>query len=100
MDKVRITPLNGVYVTNIVIDTIRFNSITNVGNNPTFEEDNHSIMVETNVFDFDKDIYGNNVKVSFLKFIRNEKKFASANELIEQIKKDVEIAQGYHGKYR
>ena len=61
----RIIPKNGVYRTTTVINNMEYHSITNVGVNPTFE-DNKKTIVETNVFDFDEIIYGENIKINFL----------------------------------
>ncbi len=71
-----------------------YHSITNVGFNPTFE-DQEIINVETNIFDFDQDIYGETIQVEFIKKIRDEKKFASVNDLVSQIRKDIETAKSY-----
>ena len=90
----RITPKIGVYITTVEIREMTYFSITNIGVNPTFSEDNHK-TVETYIFDFDDDIYGEDLKVSFLQRIRDEKKFNSVNELVDQIKLDVEFSKAY-----
>jgi riboflavin kinase / FMN adenylyltransferase len=87
-DSSRIIPKNGVYKTKTTLGEMVYQSITNVGVNPTFKDDKNTI-VETNIFDFDDDIYGETIKVEFIDFIRDEKKFTSVNELIDQISKDV-----------
>lgn len=86
----RMVPQMGVYATICSFRGGDYLSITNIGNNPTFKDDN-SLNVETNIFDFDQDIYGEEIKVSFYQKIRDEKKFSSVNELIDQISKDVEF---------
>lgn len=86
-DSRKLTPLNGVYETRINIDGTYYKGITNIGNNPTVE-DIDIIKVETNIIDFDKDIYDLNVVIEFIKFIRSEKKFNNIQELQNQIKKD------------
>lgn len=88
-DSSRIIPKNGVYKTKTTLDNMVYQSITNVGVNPTFKDDKKTI-VETNIFDFDEDIYGETIKVEFIDFIRDEKKFTSVNELIDQISEDVQ----------
>jgi riboflavin kinase/FMN adenylyltransferase len=60
----------------------------NIGNRPTINGLNETI--EIHIFDFDKDIYGKNLKVCFLKKIRKEKKFDSLTSLKNQLKKDEE----------
>ena len=87
-DSSRIIPKNGVYKTKTTLNGMVYQSITNVGVNPTFKDDKKTI-VETNIFDFDTDIYGETIKVEFIEFIREEKKFTSVNELISQISIDV-----------
>ena len=60
----RIIPKNGVYRTTTVINNMEYHSITNVGVNPTFK-DNKKTIVETNVFDFDEVIYGEDIRINF-----------------------------------
>ena len=80
-------PQNGVYQTKVKIDDKVYRAITNVGTNPTFNSD--GITVESHVFGSSANIVGKNIEIEFVSFIRNEKKFASVDELIEQIKLDV-----------
>lgn len=79
----------GVYASNVAIDGRIYKSITNVGKRPTFY-DNSDIVVETHILDFDKNLYDCEVEVVFDGFIRDEKRFDSAHELIEQIERDIE----------
>ncbi len=88
LDFERIAPEVGVYATRCTFRKGSYISITNVGYNPTFK-DEKELNIETNVFDFDGDLYGEEIKVEFFQKIRDEKKFSSVNELIDQIKKDV-----------
>lgn len=94
LDNNKITPKNGVYVTETIYDNKRYKSITNVGHNPTVTTDN-SIKVETHIFDFEKDLYGSMVEVEFLYRIRDEKKFDSLDNLIRQITEDAKLAKSY-----
>lgn len=89
-----IIPAKGVYITRTIYKGMTYQSITNIGNNPTFN-DGQELHVETNLFDFDLDIYGERIDIEFLHKIRDEKKFATVNELIAQIKADVEVAKNY-----
>ncbi len=93
----KIMPPNGVYATKTIVDDKEYISITNVGNRPTFDDGNQR-TVETNIFDFNSDIYGKNVKVKFYKFIRPEKKFESKDELVEEIKKNVTTVKEFFSK--
>jgi riboflavin kinase/FMN adenylyltransferase len=93
--KDRVTPSKGVYITKTKIGDSEFKSITNIGNNPTFN-DTDLLFVETHVLDFEKDIYGEEIKVLFLEKIRDEKKFNSVDELIAQIETDSKSAKQWH----
>lgn len=89
-----IVPHRGVYVTRTKYNGMTYNSITNIGHNPTFK-DTHHLHIETNLFDFDTDIYGENLDIEFLHKVREEKKFPTVNDLIAQIKADVEFAKDF-----
>ena len=53
------------------------------------------LNIETNIFDFDRDIYGEKIEVAFIQRIRDEVKFSSVEELIQQISRDVDFARKY-----
>jgi riboflavin kinase/FMN adenylyltransferase len=89
-DKDRLVPVKGVYLTKTTYDNKTYKSVTNIGNNPTFGLE--SLSIETHLLGFDKMIYGEGIEIEFIKKIRDEKKFSSVNELVEQIKKDVSVA--------
>lgn len=82
-----IVPKWGVYETNVVINGQNFKGITNVGNNPTVHGD--SLRIESNILDFDNDIYGQEIKIEFIKHIRDEKKFDNIMQLMKQIQSDI-----------
>ncbi len=88
----KILPRFGVYATRVkfISGGEVFDSITNVGNNPTVQDDlkNHAVRVETHIFDFDRNIYDEDIEVCFVDFIRPEQKFASLEELKKQMEKD------------
>jgi riboflavin kinase/FMN adenylyltransferase len=90
----RVIPRNGVYVTGTLIAGQWRRSVTNVGVRPTFAADTEP-SVETFVLNWAGDLYGDVVRVRFLRRLRNERKFASIEELKAQIEKDVERAQSY-----
>ena len=58
-----------------------------------FAREKKDLLIESHLFDFDEFIYGANIKIEFIERIRSEKKFDSVEELIENIKKDVEFAK-------
>jgi len=88
-ERFLVLPANGVYITKTLLDGKLYNSMTNVGYNPTFEDVKEK-TVETHIIDFNQDIYGKKIEVFFLKKIRDEKKFKSVERLIEQIAKDMQ----------
>ena len=85
----KIYPEFGVYGVKICIqdDEKVYNGVMNIGRNPTV--DVGVLSVETNIFDFNEDIYGKVIFIEILENIRHEKKFESVDELKEQIGKDV-----------
>lgn len=84
----KIIPKNGVYKTVITVGGKEYKSITNIGECPTVRDDG-GITIETHIFDFNEEIYDSKVKVSFEKFIREERKFDSLEELRNQISLDI-----------
>jgi riboflavin kinase / FMN adenylyltransferase len=89
-----IVPHKGVYITRTVYKGMTYESVTNIGSNPTFKDGNH-LHIETNLFDFDIDIYGEVLEILFLHKIRDERKFTTVNELVEQIRRDITVAKDY-----
>ena len=79
---------NGVYATKTTIDSKTYLSITNVGKKPTVKNDD-VVNTETFIIDFKGDIYEEEIKVEFIKKIRDEIKFESLEDLKYQISKDV-----------
>ena len=92
--KNRVIPKYGVYATATLIDGVWKKSITNVGIRPTFEGEKEP-SIETYIFDFDGDLYGDVLRVRFLHRIRDERKFGGIEELKAQIEKDSSTAQNY-----
>lgn len=90
----RVIPRYGVYATATLIGDVWRRSITNVGVRPTFDGDREP-SIETYVFDFDGDLYGDVLRVRFLHRIRDEKKFGGIEELKAQITMDSTRALNY-----
>ena len=82
----KLIPKNGVYLVKGIVEEKTLFGMMNIGINPTVAGKNQSI--EVNFFDFDKDIYGETIKVEFLKRLRDEHKFDSLELLKDQLKKD------------
>ena len=83
----KLLPMSGVYSAQALVDGKSIVAIVNVGNNPTVGND--KISVESHLIDFYGNLYSKEVVLNFDLFIRSEKKFASLNELQEQIAKDL-----------
>ena len=82
----KLIPLDGVYVVKVYYKAKTFGGMLNIGNRPTV--DGTFQTVEVNIFDFNQEIYGENLTVEFLQKIRNEQKFNGLDELKDQIVKD------------
>jgi len=88
-------PLNGVYAVQLYgINEEPVNGVANIGVRPTISGSDKALL-EVHLFDFDRDIYGEHVQVYFLKKLRDEHKFASLEQLIEQIHIDSAQAKSY-----
>ncbi len=98
--KSTILPKNGVYVSRIdfIGNDKELFGITNVGMRPTVKAD--AICAETHIFDFDGDLYGKELRVELLHFIRAERLFDSIEDLREQVRKDIESAKKIAVKIR
>lgn len=81
------TPAHGVYVTMTTVDGERIPSVTNIGTRPTV--DGKGVVLETHILDFNSDVYGQEIKVEFIKMLRPEQKFLNLTELRSQIKTDI-----------
>jgi riboflavin kinase/FMN adenylyltransferase len=80
----------GVYASRVVYKGELFNGMTNIGMRPTINA--HKLTIETNIFDFDRDIYYESITVELVKRIRNEKKFGNLDMLKKQLGTDREKA--------
>jgi riboflavin kinase / FMN adenylyltransferase len=86
-------PPNGVYAAEAKLDSELHRGVINLGVRPTVSGDKSERVLEIHLFDFSRDIYGRNIEVRFLKFLRPEKKFENVDGLITQIRRDVEEAR-------
>lgn len=93
----RVIPRFGVYATSTLVDGTWRRSITNIGVRPTFEKDVEP-SIETYIFDFDGELYGDVLRVRFLHRLRDERKFNGIDELKAQIEKDTRRALNYFGR--
>ncbi len=79
-DENKLIPKIGVYAVKVILNTIVYNGMVNIGTNPTTNNDT-TIKIEVNIFNFNDTIYDNPIKLQFVKRIRNEQKFANLDEL-------------------
>ena len=92
----RVIPKFGVYATATLVDGTWRRSITNIGVRPTFENESEP-SIETYIFDFYEELYGDVLRVRFLHRIRDQRKFSGIDELKAQIEKDTKRALNYFG---
>ena len=85
-NKWKLIPCDGVYVVKVILKNKQYFGMLNIGNKPTINEGKHSL--EVHIFDFSDDIYDAEIKVEFLKRIRDEKYFESLADLQSQLKID------------
>jgi riboflavin kinase/FMN adenylyltransferase len=85
----KLIPANGIYFVQVKLDGAAYFGMLSIGVRPTFTSRGQR-TVEVNILDFQEDIYGKPIEVVFLKRLRDELKFESAEELIEQMDRDKE----------
>jgi riboflavin kinase/FMN adenylyltransferase len=88
---------SGIYISYTTIDNNSFTSVTFIGEAKTFDEAIY--QAETYILDFQQDIYGKEITVTLLQKIRENKKFLSADNLIDQMKKDEVVARDFFKKH-
>ncbi|NOY95171.1 MAG: bifunctional riboflavin kinase/FAD synthetase [Chlorobi bacterium] len=88
----KIIPGYGVYAVRVDVQGKVYNGMLNIGTRPTFNKNADNRSIEVNIFDFDKDIYHQNVTLCFVRRIREEKKFNNPEALIGQLEKDKKAA--------
>jgi riboflavin kinase/FMN adenylyltransferase len=98
-EQLKLLPRNGVYAVLARLKNKVYEGMLSVGVRPTIEPEGDHRVVEVNIFGFDGDLYGQNIKVAFLEWLRCEKKFKSLDELRDQISIDkqevLRILQNY-----
>lgn len=85
-NEIKLLPPNGVYLVKVEFENQTHYGMSNIGIRPTFE--GNRLTFETNIFDFNDDIYGKTIKITFIEFIREEKKFSSVKNLKSQLNDD------------
>lgn len=88
-----LVPANGVYSVKVKVGKDIFLGVANIGVKPTFHGRAYNRTIEVHLLDFSGNLYGRNIRVYFTRRLRDEKKFHSAGELIEQIQRDINEAR-------
>lgn len=84
-------PKKGVYAVTVEHNGLKYKGVANIGYSPTF--DDNVFTIEVHILDFNENIYGRNIRINFVKRIRDELKFSGISELSDQIKKDIDKAR-------
>ena len=88
-----VLPPSGVYAIHANVDGKTFRSVLNIGYRPTLREPNPTLHVEAHLLDFNGDLYGKEMEITFVEKLRDEQKFSSMEELKKQITSDVAKAK-------
>lgn len=86
----KVIPGVGIYAVRVLVDNECYNGMLYIGNRPTLHNGNE-ISMEVNIFDFNRDIYNNNIEVFFEKYVRDDIKFDSLEALKQQLADDRRI---------
>jgi riboflavin kinase/FMN adenylyltransferase len=89
----QVVPKAGVYVCHVQIGNETYRAVTNIGTRPTFEVEPVPARVEAHLLDFDRDLYGRQLRLSFLARLRDEQKFSNIEALVAQIHADIHQAR-------
>lgn len=90
-----IIPPLGVYAVRMKVKNHWYNGVCNVGFKPTFNKDSLKVSIEVHLFDFNQDIYGEEVVIEWHLYLRKEQKFSGIDELVAQIDRDKQTAITY-----
>jgi len=93
VDKNLLVPANGVYSVKVDVEGRTYGGVANIGVKPTFHNSSFIRNIEVHLLDFNGDLYGKVINVYFIRRLRNEKRFNSAEKLVEQIQKDAHEAR-------
>ena len=86
VNGLKLIPSDGVYVVDVEVEGVEYRGVLNIGSRPTVSGDERTI--EVHIIGFIGDLYGKEVELKFLKFLRHEQRFSSLDDLREQIRKD------------
>lgn len=86
-------PTSGVYVCKASVNRKLYIAVVNIGVRPTFESDSGETRIEAHILDYEADIYGQEITLEFISYIRSEKRFTSVDSLVTQIRHDIKYAR-------
>ncbi len=89
----RAYPAVGVYACIVEVDGQRKQAVTNIGYRPTFDDKPEGPIIEAHILDFERELYGQDIKVEFIDRLRDEMRFSGPEELLEQIEQDISLAR-------
>ena len=93
----KLLPPNGVYYSRVELSGRKYNAISNIGRKPTLGGGNYTaIGIETYIYDFDRDAYGEELTVSLYEYVRPEMRFASLDELKNRLESDIRSGENWH----
>lgn len=93
----KVLPAGGIYACWAYLGSERYMAAVNLGTNPTFTPDKQTINVEAYLLDFNRDIYGEMLRLEFIARLRDELKYDSVEALLQQIRRDVEQTRAILG---
>lgn len=88
-------PMDGVYLVSVELAQGRYYGLMNIGYRPTFDDPTPRKQLEVYLLDLNEDLYGQELKVEFLRFLRKEQKFNSLEELVNQLRQDEKTARDW-----
>jgi riboflavin kinase/FMN adenylyltransferase len=86
----RLLPAKGVYASRVLVDGKEFTAVTNIGVRPTFDNPLETPRVEPHLLDQQEDLYGQYLRLELIEYLRPEKAFNSSQDLIDQVKRDIQ----------
>ena len=93
-DPQRVLPKRGVYMSQVTLEGETYRGVTNVGTRPTVHDDG-MVVIETHILDFHGEVYGETARVGLMRFMREEKRFGSLEELRETVANDIQLVKNY-----
>lgn len=93
VDEQKQIPSIGIYAVKVEYVGVLYKAMLSIGTRPTIDPTEQKITIEVHLFDFNQEIYGEQIKVMFVAWVRNELKFDNLHQLEEQLKKDKDNIQ-------